>query len=76
MPHKEDRRAVVWLDPLHRLTDTERACLDVAGLALMSVATLDDFRATLARADLVVIRLGDSIDLLAEVRQLMRDVPR
>ena len=76
MPQKDHRRAVVWLDPLHRLTDTERACLDAAGLTMLSVATLEDFRMTLARADLVVIRLSDSIELLAEVHQLMRDVPR
>lgn len=60
----------LWLDPFRSLTDPERAQLAAAGLVVHAVATLDDLRASLDRADLVVVRLEGDTELLDEVQTL------
>jgi two-component system response regulator FlrC len=61
----------VWLDPFSPLNDAERAQLDAAGITLECVSTLGDMNLALRRAHLLVVRLGDSADLLLEVQTLV-----
>ncbi len=61
----------VWLDPFSPLADAERAQLDAAGVSLECVSTLGEMNLALRRAHLLVVRLGDSADLLTEVQTLI-----
>ena len=61
----------VWLDPFSPLDDEQRAQLGEAGLALHAISTLGDLTLALRRAHVMVIRLGDSADLLREVQTLI-----
>jgi two-component system response regulator FlrC len=61
----------VWLDPFSPLDDEQRAQLGEAGLALHAISTLGDLTLALRRAHVMIIRLGDSADLLREVQTLI-----
>jgi two-component system response regulator FlrC len=61
----------VWLDPFSPIDAAERAQLDAAGISLETVSTLGDLTLALRRAHVLVIRLGDSAELLQEVQTLI-----
>ena len=61
----------VWLDPFSPVEAADRAQLDAAGISLETVSTLGDLTLALRRAHLLVIRLGDSAELLQEVQTLV-----
>ena len=61
----------VWLDPFSPLDDEQRAQLGEAGLALHAISTLGDLTLALRRAHVMIIRLGDSAELLREVQMLI-----
>ena len=61
----------VWLDPFSPLGEAERAQLDAAGVTLECVSTLGEMNVALRRAHVLVVRLGDSADLLLEVQTLI-----
>ena len=61
----------VWLDPFSPLSDDERVHLEEAGITLEHVSTLGDMHIALRRAHVMVVRLGDSADLLQEVQTLI-----
>ena len=61
----------VWLDPFSPVDAADRAQLDAAGISLETVSTLGDLTLALRRAHLLVIRLGDSAELLQEVQTLV-----
>ncbi len=60
----------LWLDPFQPLADAVQAQLAAGGLTVHAVSTLEELQAKLAGADLLVIRLGDSIELLQELQAL------
>lgn len=60
----------LWLDPFRALTVSEKAQLSAAGLNVRVVSTLEALQDQLAQANVVVIRLSGSIDLLREVQSL------
>jgi two-component system response regulator FlrC len=59
------------LDPFSPLDAADRAQLDAAGISLETVSTLGDLTLALRRAHVLVIRLGDSAELLQEVQTLI-----
>ena len=61
----------VWLDPFSPLDDEQRAELAEAGLALHAISTLGDLTLALRKAHVMIVRLGDSADLLREVQTLI-----
>jgi two-component system response regulator FlrC len=61
----------VWLDPFSPIDAAERAQLDAAGISLETVSTLGDLTLALRRAHMLVVRLGDSAELLQEVQTLV-----
>jgi two-component system, response regulator FlrC len=61
----------VWLDPFSPINAEDRAQLDAAGVSVETVSTLGDLTLALRRSNLVIIRLGDSADLLQEVQKLV-----
>lgn len=61
----------VWLDPFSPIDMAERAQLSTAGISLETVSTLGDLTLALRRAHVLVIRLGDSAELLQEVQTLV-----
>ena len=61
----------VWLDPFSPIDAADRAQLDAAGISLETVTTLGDLTLALRRAHMLVIRLGDSAELLQEVQTLI-----
>ena len=61
----------VWLDPFSPIDTAERAQLDAAGISLETVSTLGDLTLALRRAHMLVVRLGDSAELLQEVQTLV-----
>jgi len=61
----------VWLDPFSPINAADRAQLDAAGISLETVSTLGDLTLALRRAHVLVIRLGDSAELLQEVQTLI-----
>ena len=61
----------VWLDPFSPIDMAERAQLSTAGISLETVSTLGDLTLALRRAHVLVIRLGDSAELLNEVQTLV-----
>ena len=60
----------LWLDPFQPLADAVQAQLAAGGLTVHAVATLEELQAKLAGADLLVVRLGDNIELLQELQAL------
>ncbi len=60
----------LWLDPFQPLADAVQAQLAAGGLTVHPVSTLEELQAKLAGADLLVVRLGDSIELLQELQAL------
>ncbi|MEZ7846986.1 MAG: sigma-54 dependent transcriptional regulator [Polaromonas sp.] len=60
----------LWLDPFQPLADAVQAQLAAGGLTVHPVATLEELQSKLAAADLVVVRLGDNIELLQELQAL------
>ena len=61
----------VWLDPFSPIDAADRAQLDAAGISLESVSTLGDLTLALRRAHVLIIRLGNSAELLQEVQTLI-----
>ena len=61
----------MWLDPFSQLDDEQRSQLAEAGLALHAIATLGDLTLALRKAHVMIVRLGDSADLLREVQTLI-----
>jgi len=61
----------VWLDPFSPLADSERTQLSAHGIELNAINTLGDLTLALRRAHVLVIRLGDSAELLREVQTLI-----
>ena len=61
----------VWLDPFSPIDAADRAQLDAAGISLEPVHTLGDLTLALRRAHVLVIRLGDSAELMQEVQTLI-----
>ncbi len=60
----------LWLDPFQPLADAVQAQLAAGGLTVHPVSTLEELQSNLAGADLLVIRLGDNIELLQELQAL------
>ncbi len=60
----------LWLDPFQPLADAVQAQLAAGGLTVHPVSTLEELQAKLSGADLLVVRLGDSTDLLQELQAL------
>ncbi len=61
----------VWLDPFSSLGESEQTQLSAYGIELNAINTLGDLTLALRRAHVLVIRLGDSADLLREVQTLI-----
>jgi len=61
----------VWLDPFSPIHAEDRAQLDAAGISVETVSTLGDLTLALRRMHLLIIRLGDSAELLQEVQTLI-----
>ena len=61
----------VWLDPFSPLVDADREKLLEAHIQLQQVSTLGEMNMALRQAHVLVIRLGDSADLLKEVQTLI-----
>lgn len=61
----------VWLDPFSPLGESERTQLSAYGIELNAINTLGDLTLALRRAHVLVIRLGDSAELLREVQTLI-----
>lgn len=61
----------VWLDPVSPLSDTERGQLGQVGIRLHTVSTLDELKVALKKTHLLVIRLGENVELLKEVQTLI-----
>ena len=61
----------VWLDPFSPLGESERAQLSAYGIELNAINTLGDLTLALRRAHVLVIRFGDSAELLREVQTLI-----
>jgi two-component system response regulator FlrC len=61
----------VWLDPFCPLGESERTQLSAYGIELNAINTLGDLTLALRRAHVLVIRLGDSAELLREVQTLI-----
>jgi len=61
----------VWLDPFCPLGEAERTQLNAHGIELNAINTLGDLTLALRRAHVLVIRLGDSAELLREVQTLI-----
>lgn len=60
----------LWLDPFQPLADAVQAQLAAGGLTVCPVSTLEELQEKLASADLLVVRLGDNIELLQELQAL------
>ena len=60
----------LWLDPFQPLADAVQAQLAAGGLTVYPVSTLEELQTKLAGADLLVVRLGDTIELLQELQAL------
>ena len=60
----------LWLDPFQPLADDAQAQLAAGGLNAIPVSTLQELQSRLDRADLLVVRLGDSTELLQELQAL------
>ena len=60
----------LWLDPFQPLADDAQAQLASGGLNAIPVSTLQELQSRLDRADLLVVRLGDSTELLQELQAL------
>ena len=60
----------LWLDPFQPLADAVQAQLAAGGLTVCPVSTLEELQAKLAGTDLLVVRLGDSMELLQELQAL------
>ena len=70
MSHSLIAQQALWLDPFQPLADAVQAQLAAGGLTVHPVSTLEELQAKLASADLLVVRLGDTIDLLQELQAL------
>jgi two-component system response regulator FlrC len=70
MSHSLIAQQALWLDPFQPLADAVRAQLAAGGLTVHAVSTLEELQAKLAGADLLVVRLGDTIELLQELQAL------
>jgi two-component system response regulator FlrC len=60
----------LWLDPFQPLAAAVQAQLAAGGLTVHPVSTLEELQAKLAGADLLVVCLGDTIELLQELQAL------
>jgi len=70
MSHPLIAQQALWLDPFQPLADAVQAQLAAGGLTVHPVSTLEELQSKLASADLLVVRLGDTIDLLQELQAL------
>ena len=70
MSHPLIAQQALWLDPFQPLADAVQAQLAAGGLTVHAVSTLEELQAKLSGADLLVVRLGDSTDLLQELQAL------
>jgi len=61
----------VWLDPFSPLGDADREKLLEANIQLQQVSTLGEMNMALRQAHVLIIRLGDSAELLKEVQTLI-----
>jgi len=61
----------VWLDPFSPIDPSACEQIKAAGIGLQSVSTLGELALALRKAHLLVIRLGDNSELLAEVQTLI-----
>ena len=61
----------VWLDPFSQLVDADREKLTSAYIEPQQVSTVGELNLALRKAHVLVIRLGDSADLLKEVLTLI-----
>ncbi len=61
----------VWLDPFSPLGDADREKLLEANIQLQQVSTLGELNMALRQAHVLIIRLGDSAELLKEVQTLI-----
>jgi two-component system response regulator FlrC len=60
----------LWLDPFQPLAEAVQAQLAAGGLNAIPVSTLQELQSRLDRADVLVVRLGDSTELLQELQAL------
>jgi two-component system response regulator FlrC len=70
MSHNLIAQHALWLDPFQPLADAVQAQLAAGGLTIFPVSTLEDLQNQLPEADLLVVRLGDNIELLQELQAL------
>ncbi len=61
----------VWLDPFSPLLDADREKLTLAHIETQQVSTVGELNLALRKAHVLVVRLGDSADLLKEVLTLI-----
>jgi two-component system response regulator FlrC len=61
----------VWLDPFSPLVDADREKLSQAHIEPQQVSTVGELNLALRKAHVLVVRLGDSADLLKEVLTLI-----
>jgi two-component system response regulator FlrC len=66
-------KQVLWLDPVQPLDAPEHAQLNVAGLSVRSITTLDDLQSALSHGhtSALVIRLDSTIDLLQSCQRII-----
>lgn len=62
----------VWLDPMRALKDEDCARLAESGLQPLTINMLSDLPGALTQAQVVVVRLMDTVDLYKEVSELIR----
>ena len=60
-----------WLDPFSPVDVADRAQLEAAGISLDTISLLSELTQALRRAHVLVIRLGDDVELLREVQILV-----
>ena len=63
--------SAVWLDPMRTLQDDECVKLGEVGITPITINMLADLRTALTHAQVVVVRLLDSLELFTEVTQLI-----
>lgn len=66
-------KQVLWLDPVQSLDAPEHAQLNVAGLSVRNITTLDDLQSALSHGhtSALVIRLDSTIDLLQSCQRII-----
>lgn len=73
-PSSIPQQTALWLDPFRKLSGSESVLLGAMGLRACVVSTLDELQDQLSSAQVLVIRLAGSAELLCEVQSLMKNM--